>query len=247
VLKLAGDPFDSIYSLVAALYVVLPVTVLSGNLVDMNVTLFGATGDLGQECLKQCLEAGHTVTVLVRSPGKLQPALRDKITVIEGDGLVASDVARALPRSTEAILFAVGVDEKTSPPDLCTDVTRHILTVMRQQPIPKLVWCGGGSNLRPEDVVTFGARFVRWYSETFLKHRHSDKEHQLQLLDENADLCWIGIRPLQMKSGPKKGSYRLGYNAFSGLSSISFADCAHAMVNMLEDNAWVGKVPIIQY
>jgi putative NADH-flavin reductase len=213
----------------------------------MNVTLFGATGSLGGECLSQCLEAGHAVTVLVRSPDKLPAALRERVTVIQGDGLVADDVARALPPGTDAILFAVGVDEKTSPPDLCTDVTRHILDVMRRQQIPRLVWCGGGSNFRPEDTITFGARFVRWFSETFLKHRHTDKEHQLQLLDENADLCWIGIRPLQMKSGPRKENYRLGYNAFSALSSISFADCAHAMVTMLEDDTWVGKVPIIQY
>jgi putative NADH-flavin reductase len=213
----------------------------------MHVTLFGATGKLGLECLQQCVEAGHTVTVLVRSPGKLPAALRDRITVVEGDGLVVADVESALPSGTDAVLFAVGVDEKTSPPDLCTDVTRHILAVMRREQIPRLVWCGGGSNLRPEDVVTFGARFVRWFSETFLTHRHSDKVHQLQLLDDNADLCWIGIRPLQMKAGPRTGRYRLGYNAFSGFSSISFADCAHAMVNMLDDDTWVGKAPVIQY
>ena len=213
----------------------------------MKVTLFGATGSLGQECLKQCLEAGHTLTVLVRSPEKLPIALRDRITVIKGDGLVADDVARALPSGTDAIMFAVGVDEKTSPPDLCTDITRHILALMRSEQIPRLVWCGGGSTIREDDVVTFGARFVGWFSETFLKHRHSDKVHQLQLLDANTDLCWVGVRPLQMKSGPKKGSYRLGYNAFSALSTISFADCAHAMVNMLDDDNWVGRVPIIQY
>lgn len=213
----------------------------------MKVTLFGATGRLGGECLEQCLEAGHDVTVLVRSPGKLPPALRDRITVIRGDGLVFEDVAIALPRGTDAVLFAVGVDEKTSPPDLCTDVTRHILAIMRTAQIPRLVWCGGGSNFRPEDVITFGARFVRWFSETFLKHRHTDKEHQLRLLDESTDVGWIGVRPLQMKSGPKKGQYRLGYQPFSGLSSISFADCAHAMIAMLDDDTWLGKVPIIQY
>jgi putative NADH-flavin reductase len=213
----------------------------------MNVTLFGATGNLGRECLEQCLQAGHAVTVLVRSPDKLPAALRQQITVVQGDGLVFDDVARALPKGTDAVLFAVGVDEKTSPQDLCTDVTRHILVAMRRQQIPRLVWCGGGSNFRPEDVITFGARFVRWFSETFLRHRHTDKEHQLRLLDDNTDVCWIGVRPLQMKSGPRKCEYRLGYNAFSGLSSISFADCAHAMVGMLEDDTWLGKVPIIQY
>jgi putative NADH-flavin reductase len=50
-----------------------------------------------------------------------------------------------------------------------------------------------------------------------------------------------------MRPGVKKGEYRLGYNAFSGLSSISFADCAHAMVEMLEDDTWRGRVPIVQY
>jgi putative NADH-flavin reductase len=213
----------------------------------MNVSLFGATGSLGRECLEQCLQDGHNVTVLVRSPDKLPDALRHRITVIEGDGLVFDDVARAIPPATDAVLFAIGVDEKTSPADLCTDVTRHILTVMRRKQIPRLVWCGGGSNLRPEDEITFGARFVRWFSVTFLKLRHTDKEHQLRLLDENTDVCWIGVRPLQMKSGPKTGKYRLGYHTFSGLSRISFADCAHAMVTMLDDDTWLGKVPIIQY
>ena len=213
----------------------------------MKITLFGATGSLGSECLKQCLAAGHEVTVLVRDPSRLPADTIDRVQVIQGDGLLQEDVARAMPRDTDAVMFAVGVDEKTSPPDLCTDVTRHILATMRERNISRLVWCGGGSNFRPEDVITFGARFVRWFSEMFLKHRHSDKEHQLALLDDNNDLCWLGVRPLQMKNGPKRGQYRLGFNAFSGMSTISFADCAHAMVVMLGDDTWVGKVPIIQY
>lgn len=213
----------------------------------MKIALFGATGSVGSECLSQCLQHGHDVTVLVRSPQKLPAEQREQVTVVQGDALVAGDVAQALPAGIDAVLFAIGVDEKTSPPDLCTDVTRLILDRMRAVDIERLVWCGGGSNLRPEDTLTFGARFVNWFSKTFLRHRHNDKEHQLALLDANMDIKWLGVRPLQMKAGPMRGAYKLGYHAFSGLSNISFADCAHAMCNMLEDDTWLGKVPIVQY
>jgi len=216
----------------------------------MKVTLFGATGQLGRECLNQCLQAGHDVTVLVRTPGKLPDAVSEKVTVVQGDALSPTDVMRALPAGTQAALFAIGVDEKTSPPDLCTDATRNILAAMRQHrpnKVPRLVWCGGGSNIVKEDAVTWGSRFVRFYSEHFLKHRHTDKEHQLALLEESRDIRWIGIRPLQMRPGAKTGKYRLGFHTYSAMSKISFADCAHAMVGMLDDDTWVGKAPIVQY
>lgn len=216
----------------------------------MKVTLFGATGQLGRECLEQCVQADHDVTVLVRTPGKLPDAARERVTVVQGDALSPVDVRRALPSGTQAVLFAIGVDEKTSPADLCTDATRNILVAIRddlQSEEPRFIWCGGGSTPVEEDVVTLGSRFVRWYGEHFLKHRHTDKEHQLALLEDSRDIRWIGIRPLQMKPGARTGAYRLGFHAYSAMSKISFADCAHAMVGMLDDDTWVGKAPIVQY
>lgn len=216
----------------------------------MKVTLFGATGQLGRECLEQCVQADHDVTVLVRTPGKLPDAARERVTVVQGDALSPVDVRRALPSGTQAVLFAIGVDEKTSPADLCTDATRNILAAIRdnlQSEEPRFIWCGGGSTPVEEDVATLGSRFVRWYGEHFLKHRHTDKEHQLALLEETRDIRWIGIRPLQMKPGPRTEKYRLGFHAYSAMSKISFADCAHAMVGMLDDDTWVGKAPIVQY
>jgi len=68
----------------------------------MKVTLFGASGGLGSECLQQALDAGHTVTVLMRNPDKLPAALRERVTVIKGDALNLDDVKKSLPRGTEA-------------------------------------------------------------------------------------------------------------------------------------------------
>lgn len=212
----------------------------------MNITIFGATGALGGECLRQAIDAGHKITVLVRNANKLPAQLVKEINIVEGDALKPEDVKRALPSGTDAILFAVGVD-KHSPPDLCTDVTRNILGLMPALTIDRLVWCGGGSTLLEQDRPGFGEKFVRWFSEKFMALRHFDKEHQYQLLQQHPEINWIGIRPLQMKTGKKTGHYRLGYNRFSGLSKISFADCAHAMLVMLESDEWLGKAPVIQY
>lgn len=212
----------------------------------MKVTIFGATGALGAQCVEQSLEAGHDVTVLARTPAKIPPAVRDRVRVVEGDGLRAEDVNEALAGGTDAVLFAIGVD-KQSPEDLCTDVTRHILADMPRLGIRRLVWCGGGSTLVEDDEVTFGARFVEWFARTFMGLRHRDKVHQLELLERSREVEWIGVRPLQMRKGPRKAEYRLGFHRFSGFSAISFADCAHAMIGLLTADTWLHKAPIIQY
>lgn len=211
----------------------------------MKIAIFGATGALGAECLAQCVSAGHEVTALVRSPDKLPDNLRDRITVVEGDGLVAVDVERALGGGVEAVLFAVGV-VKGSPEDLCTDVTRNILAAMPDLGVRRFVWCGGGSTLVEDDTIGFGAKFVEMFSRYLMAQKHRDKQHQIELLNAHREIEWIGVRPLQMKSGPSR-DYRVGFDAFSGLSSIHFVDCAGAMIAMLDDDRWLHKAPIVQY
>jgi putative NADH-flavin reductase len=56
-----------------------------------------------------------------------------------------------------------------------------------------------------------------------------------------------GVRPLQIRKGPRLGVYRVGFDPFSGMSRISFADVAHARLSLLEGDTWLHKAPIIQY
>ncbi len=212
----------------------------------MKLVIFGATGALGRECVEQSLDAGHEVSVLVRTPSKLSAAVRARVTIHEGNGLDAEDVSRALASDCDAVLFAIGID-RHSPEDLCTTATRHIFTAMRKNGIRRFVWCGGGSTPVAEDRITLGSRFVALFGKTFMGLRNRDKTHQLAFLLENDDVDWLGVRPLQMGKGPRKEVYRLGFDRFSGMSKISFADCAHAMIGMLSNDEWLRQAPIIQY
>ena len=40
---------------------------------------------------------------------------------------------------------------------------------------------------------------------------------------------------------------RVGYHRFSGFSKIHFADCADAMLGMIEGDRWLHEAPIVQY
>jgi putative NADH-flavin reductase len=212
----------------------------------VKVAIFGATGLLGRECLAQCLEAGHEVTVLVRTPSKLPADLRERITVVPGDGLDPDAVERACAGGPDGVLFAVGID-RHSPEDLCTDVTRNILASLRKHGSGRLVWCGGGNTVGEEDVVSLGSWFVGWFARTFMALRNRDKLHQIALLEESRDVAWVGIRPLQMRRGPWRGSYRVGFHRYSGFSKITAGDCALEMIRMLSDDTWLHRAPVIQY
>jgi putative NADH-flavin reductase len=60
----------------------------------VNIVIFGASGGTGQELIRQSLEAGHTVTAVVRKADSV--ATRPRLTVLTGDVYVSEDVAKML-------------------------------------------------------------------------------------------------------------------------------------------------------
>ncbi len=50
-----------------------------------RLLILGATGSLGRHVLRLALDAGHDVTVLVRTPSKLPPGTPGRVTVHTGD------------------------------------------------------------------------------------------------------------------------------------------------------------------
>lgn len=64
----------------------------------LRLIVFGATGALGRHVVRQALAAGHEVTVFVRTPSKLLPEVRTRVSVHLGDlGEIApSDLAKLI-------------------------------------------------------------------------------------------------------------------------------------------------------
>jgi NAD(P)-dependent dehydrogenase (short-subunit alcohol dehydrogenase family) len=73
---------------------------------DMNVTVFGATGQIGRLVVRELLADGHTVTAYVRNPGKL--GLSDaRLVTVTGELPDEERILQAV-RGSDAVISALG-------------------------------------------------------------------------------------------------------------------------------------------
>jgi uncharacterized protein len=71
-----------------------------------RLLILGATGFLGRHVLRQAVGAGHDVTVFVRSPAKLSPEVRERVSVHTGD--LSALVPLDLVRGQDALINCAG-------------------------------------------------------------------------------------------------------------------------------------------
>jgi putative NADH-flavin reductase len=62
----------------------------------MNVTVFGATGAIGQQVVQQLRASGHAVTAYVRHPGKVPSTWGQDAIVVTGEITDAAEIDRAV-------------------------------------------------------------------------------------------------------------------------------------------------------
>ena len=71
-----------------------------------RLLILGATGFLGRHVLRQAVGAGHDVTVFVRTPAKLSPDIRERVSVHTGD--LSALVPLDLVRGQDALINCAG-------------------------------------------------------------------------------------------------------------------------------------------
>jgi len=72
----------------------------------MSVGLFGATGVVGKQVLKRCLEKGYQVKALARKPEKLQD-YDSQITIVKG-GISDKDAVKEVCSGVDVVISSLG-------------------------------------------------------------------------------------------------------------------------------------------
>lgn len=104
----------------------------------------GATGFLGRHLVDVLLEEGWTITAMVRSPEKAAKILSDKVILVKGDLVVASDVRRCMPDTLDCVFHAAAdtstwAAEASHQENVNIEGTRSLLQAILDKHVKRLV------------------------------------------------------------------------------------------------------------
>jgi putative NADH-flavin reductase len=198
----------------------------------VKITVFGATGGVGQEIVKQGLARGNAITAVVRDANRLpltDPALR----VVTVPALDDPSTLMSAIRGSEAVLSAVGPHGRKAGPVVAPS-TRAIVAAMDFCSTSRFV----GVSASPVGPTPKGEGLLNRYVlapvvKAVLRNVYADLG-EMEALLQRGDIDWTVVRPPRLVDKPLTGEYRtvIGANVARG-SRISRADVAHLMLDTL--------------
>jgi uncharacterized protein YbjT (DUF2867 family) len=207
----------------------------------MKLTVFGATGGIGRHVVTQALDAGHTVTAVVRDAARLTVPDHPELQVVTVPGLTDPEPLEPALLGSDAALSGVGA-RSLKDVGIATAATRGILGALAATGVRRFVAVSAMPvGQIPEGEGFLGRRIAYPLVRTLLRRVYDD------LAEMEADIRrsgteWTVVRPPRLNDKPLTGRYRtaIGANVPNG-NFASRADVAHAMLAALADQRMVNQ------
>jgi putative NADH-flavin reductase len=207
-----------------------------------NLIVFGATGGTGKQVVEQALEAGHRVTVVLRTPDAFTISHKN-LEIIKGDVLQPATFENAL-KGKDAVISCLGTTPK-NPSSVYSRGVSNITAAMDKAGVKRIICISAGAVVVPAKASFILKFVVKNILQRLLKNIYADMlvmEKQLQ----GSDLNWTVSRAPRLTNGKLTGQYRIAITEpLSNPSSLSRADLADYILRHLADEkTFKGRVEI---
>ncbi|MEU7024436.1 SDR family oxidoreductase [Streptomyces sp. NPDC046203] len=210
----------------------------------MKLTVFGATGGIGREIVRQALDAGHEVTAVVRDPARFT-VTGPRLEVFRSD-LSDPEALRPAVAGRHAVLSGLGA-RGLADAGVATRLTRSVLRAMEAAGTRRLLVVSAAPVGPPPERQSLADKAVVAAVSATLRKIYDDlREMEAELAASGTD--WTSVRPPRLTDQPVTGHYRhvVGGTPVKG-RTIARADVAHAMLAMADDPATVRQGVGIAY
>jgi putative NADH-flavin reductase len=209
----------------------------------MKLLIIGASRGIGKALLEEALQDGHTVRVLARDPGRIDPT--DKaLEVIKGDVRDLEAVSKVI-RDMDVVCSCIGVPITFKPVDLFAEAAKNLVQAVQQQPGLKLIAVTGiGAG---DSKGHGGFLYDRIFKPLFLRTIYEDKDREEEIIMASTT-DWLIVRPAGLTNGPRTGKYRIITDLEGSVATrISRRDVADFILSEMVQPTQFGKTPLITY
>lgn len=202
----------------------------------MKIIVFGATGNVGKQLVKQALYNGHYVKAFARNVFTENLPKDDKLELVQGALFDEKEVLKALT-DCDAVLSALGGATDGSDKTRSLGM-KNIVKQMEKAGIKRIIAIGGIGIMEDEngkllmDTEEFPAKYVTVSEE----HKKA-----WQFLQES-NLAWTMVCPFMITEGEPTGLFKTSIDTatLTEQSSIRSGDLALCMLNEISKNEYVG-------
>ena len=202
----------------------------------MKPPVFGASGRIGGEIVRQGAAAGHDMTAVVRR-GRAAAGLPEQVRLVEVDGIDNPDVLAPTVAGRDAVLSGLGPRARRDA-GVTAPMIRCLLDAMDRTDVRRILVVSAAPVAAPHPGDSFVTRRLMWpLITTMLRPVYADlREMENDLALSGTE--WTAVRPPRLVNRTVSGRYRtaIGEN-LPRAGTISRADVAHAMLAMINDPA----------
>lgn len=207
---------------------------------DRTIAVIGATGRTGQPLVRQLLDRGAVVRVLVRDPAKLGE-LADQVEVVAGSSTDPEALTR-LVDGADAVVSALGPTNREA--SLQTDTARALLPVMAESGVSRFVGVSGAGIDVPGDRKGTRDKIISFMIQKLGGSVAQDKATEYRVFAAS-DVDWTLVRPPRLKDGPATGRFVHDAHTPGRSSSIDRADLATFVADCALSGEYSRQAPFV--
>lgn len=206
----------------------------------MRLAIFGGTGQTGQHLVRQALNAGHQVVILVCTPTKV--TIKDnKLTIVQGDVQNAQCVEDTV-RAADAVLSVLG-PTNNRPEFAISKGTTNILNAMKRHNVRRMIISAGAGVRDPQDRPKIIDHIFGVLLRVLSKNAVADMKQVVDLV-RSSDRDWVIVRVPKLTDQPAQRTLKIGYVG-DITTQLSREDMAAFMLQQLQSDTYLRKAPAI--
>jgi uncharacterized protein len=198
----------------------------------MNILILGATGRVGSQIVTYALQNRQHVTVIVRTPEKIQ-INNENLTIIQGNVLNKDDIVRAM-HGIDVVISALNTDGTTT----LSESMPLIIEAMENEGIKRIITIGTAGILQsrttPNSLRYQSSESKRKSTRAAIEH------HKVYDMLKQSTLEWTIVCPTYLPDGERVGKYRIDQNYLpEGGVEISVPDTAEFTFRQIKTSDYI--------